>query len=103
MAASSSSSIARSSPVASLEQLAGRLGVGEQGPPAAGGGDDRVELAVARRDPAQLGGVGGDGRVGEARLEVGVLLLHGSEAGGDGSRRFGHGATRLQAADPAAS
>ena len=42
------------------EQLAGRVGVGRQRPAPPGGVDDRVELAVAGRDPAQLGRVGGD-------------------------------------------
>ena len=48
-------------------------------------------------DPAQLGRVGEHIAVGEARLEIGVLLLHRGEAGGDGPGVVGHGATRLQA------
>ena len=66
------------------EQLAGRVGIGPQGALAAGRGDDRRELVVAASDGAQLGRVGRHRRVGEARLEVGVLLLDGGEAAGDG-------------------
>ena len=77
------------------EQLLRRLGVCCQRTAAPRRVDERVELAVAGGDPAQLGRVGGDGRVGQAGLEVGVLLLHGGEAGGHGGGGVGHGPARL--------
>ena len=84
------------------EQLPGGFGVGEEHPFSARCGDDRGQFVIAAADGAQLGWIGRHRWVGEARLEVGVLLLDGSEAAGDGichrrcdpiaaSRRVRHG------------
>ena len=67
------------------EQLPGGLGVGEQRSLPASERDDGRELVVpASRPCAALAGSTDDGRIGEARFEVGVLVLDGGESGGDG-------------------
>ncbi len=73
------------------EQLPGGVGVGEQCPLAAGEVDDRRELVVPACHRAQRSRVADDRWVGEARFEVGVLVLDGSKSTGDG---IGHGGRR---------
>ena len=84
------------------QQLARRPAVGDERPPAAGGVDERTELVVTGRDPAQLVGIGAHGRVGEPLLQLAVLPLEGVEPIDDGRgvperrRRAGRGRIRTR-------
>ena len=64
------------------EQFMGGLGIGAQRPLPAGCGDDRGQLVISLGHRAQLCRIGGDGRIGQACLEIGMLLLDRSKAVG---------------------
>ena len=60
----------------------GGLGVGAQRPLPAGRGDNRGQLVISLGHRAQLCRIGGDGRIGQACFEIGMLLLDRSKAVG---------------------
>ena len=83
------------------EQFLGRVAVGAPPALADEGVDERPELPVPGGHDAQLGRIGGQRGVGEARLEVAELQLSGGESGGDRApRRHSARACRKQASSP---